>query len=110
MNEKTGRDPLFPDARGEASAHVSPTESYLVDIPFSFGSAVFHLLKLSRGWVTRQDFSHSHGSRNYEIHYIPAGKGEAFIEHTSYAVTPNTLYVTGPHIEQIGRASCRERV
>lgn len=42
---------------------------------------------------------HSHGNNSYEIHYIPYGYGNANINNQSYEVKPNTLYMTGPHIE-----------
>ncbi len=42
---------------------------------------------------------HSHGEDSYEFHYIPYGKGRVTIADESYDVVPNTLYVTGPHIE-----------
>lgn len=48
---------------------------------------------------TRTIPSHSHGSGCYEIHYIPYGYGRALVEGHYYDITPNTLYVTGPHIE-----------
>ncbi|MCI8551319.1 MAG: AraC family transcriptional regulator [Lachnospiraceae bacterium] len=43
--------------------------------------------------------NHSHGSHSYEIHYIPSGFGYVKINGTLYNIVPNTLYVTGPHIE-----------
>ncbi len=42
---------------------------------------------------------HSHSSNSYEIHYIAYGKGFVTIEGKDYEVSPNTLYITGPHIE-----------
>lgn len=43
--------------------------------------------------------SHSHSDNSFEIHYIPYGKGKVKIDHNTYHVVPNTLYITGPHIE-----------
>ncbi len=43
--------------------------------------------------------NHSHGNNSYELHYIPSGFGMVYIEGVPYEVTPNTLYVTGPHVE-----------
>lgn len=43
--------------------------------------------------------SHSHGSGCYEIHYISAGQGRLLADGQYYDITPNTLYVTGPHVE-----------
>lgn len=43
--------------------------------------------------------SHSHGNGCYEIHYISAGQGRLLANGQYYDITPNTLYVTGPHVE-----------
>lgn len=43
--------------------------------------------------------AHSHGSGCYEIHYISAGQGELLADGQHYDIIPNTLYVTGPHVE-----------
>lgn len=43
--------------------------------------------------------SHSHGDNSFEIHYIPYGEGKVKIDHQTYQVVPNTLYITGPQIE-----------
>lgn len=42
---------------------------------------------------------HSHGMNSYEIHYIPYGRGSVIVEGESHKITPNTLYITGPHVE-----------
>ncbi|MDD3615039.1 MAG: AraC family transcriptional regulator [Lachnospiraceae bacterium] len=42
---------------------------------------------------------HSHGNNSYELHYIPYGHGTVNINNQLYHVSPNTLYMTGPHIE-----------
>ena len=42
---------------------------------------------------------HSHGNNSYELHYIPYGHGKVSIDDQIYNITPNTLYMTGPHIE-----------
>ena len=39
---------------------------------------------------------HSHSS--YELHFIPRGKGELRVNRKRYAITPGTLYLTGPGI------------
>ena len=43
--------------------------------------------------------SHSHGSGSYEIHYIPSGYGELTSNSHIFHIVPNTLFVTGPHVE-----------
>ncbi len=42
---------------------------------------------------------HSHGNNSYEIHYIPYGHGTVNINNQVYDIMPNTLYMTGPHVE-----------
>lgn len=43
--------------------------------------------------------SHSHGNGCYEIHYISAGYGRLQANGRQYDLGPETLYVTGPHVE-----------
>lgn len=43
--------------------------------------------------------SHSHSKNSFEIHYIPEGYGRAVINGDEYQISPNTLFITGPHIE-----------
>lgn len=43
--------------------------------------------------------SHSHGAGCYEVHYIPQGYGTLHADGRTYEITPNTLFVTGPHVE-----------
>lgn len=43
--------------------------------------------------------AHSHGSGCYEIHYISDGQGDLLANGLHYDIIPNTLYVTGPHVE-----------
>lgn len=42
---------------------------------------------------------HSHGHNSYELHYISHGYGTVIIDGVSYRITPETLYMTGPHVE-----------
>ena len=43
--------------------------------------------------------SHSHGNGCYEIHYIPSGYGMLTADSHPFHIRPNTLFVTGPHVE-----------
>lgn len=43
--------------------------------------------------------AHSHGSGCFEIHYISAGQGRLLANGQHYDIAPNTLYITGPHVE-----------
>ncbi|MBO4901834.1 MAG: AraC family transcriptional regulator [Lachnospiraceae bacterium] len=42
---------------------------------------------------------HAHSDNSYEIHYISGGHGQVTVEGREYEVVPNTLYITGPHIQ-----------
>lgn len=70
-----------------------------LDIKISIDDTIFSALNIVKEQFQRPMPKHSHGSRSYEIHYIPAGYGTVYIDGTAYHIEPNTLYVTGPHIE-----------
>lgn len=42
--------------------------------------------------------AHSHGTGCYEIHFIAAGRGSLQTESGDYAIEPDSLFVTGPHV------------
>lgn len=70
-----------------------------ISLPFSVGDTGFH----AQNFVYEQFFRtiprHAHGSGSYEIHYISEGYGQVLTDGLTYALTPNTLFVTGPRIE-----------
>lgn len=70
-----------------------------LDIKFTMENISFYALHLACERFMRSIPSHRHSDNSYEIHYIPFGKGKVKIANTTYQVEPNTLYVTGPHIE-----------
>lgn len=70
-----------------------------LNIQFSIENIQFIALNLVNERFFRSIPSHSHSSNSYEIHYIPYGYGTAIIEGKKYDITPNTLFITGPHIE-----------
>ncbi|MCD8120603.1 MAG: AraC family transcriptional regulator [Lachnospiraceae bacterium] len=70
-----------------------------LDISFPVFGAVFHAPKLSVARMEQMIPRHSHGAGCYEIHYISDGYGTLLTEGTAYRITPNTLFVTGPHVE-----------
>ena len=69
-----------------------------MDISFTFGNYEFHVSSISMGKFERPIPNHSHSSGSYEIHYIASGYGMADINGTEYEITPNVLYITGPHV------------
>ncbi len=70
-----------------------------LDIPFSLDGISMRALNITYECFRRTIPSHSHGSGCYEIHYIPSGCGKLTADGQNFTVTPNTLYVTGPHVE-----------
>lgn len=69
-----------------------------IDIQFSTGGCKFHAVNLICSPIRHNIQPHSHGINCYEIHYISDGYGTLNTEDQEYAITPNTLFVTGPLI------------
>lgn len=69
-----------------------------IDIHFTLDGVPIHTLNIVFERFTRVIPSHSHGSGCYEIHYIPAGSGRLKADGVYYDISPNTLFVTGPHV------------
>ncbi|MEZ3507492.1 MAG: AraC family transcriptional regulator [Lachnospiraceae bacterium] len=69
-----------------------------IDIHFVMDELSVHALNIIFEQFTRVIPSHSHGSDCYEIHYIPAGSGRLKVDEIYYDLSPNTLFVTGPHV------------
>lgn len=69
-----------------------------MDIRFSIDDVQIHVLSIVFAYFTKTIPSHSHGSGCYEIHYIPSGYGKLIADNQYYDISPNTLYVTGPHV------------
>lgn len=69
-----------------------------LDIAFCIENNSVHALNIVFERFTRTIPSHSHGNGCYEIHYIPFGCGKLIADGQYYDISPNTLYVTGPHI------------
>lgn len=70
-----------------------------LNISFSLDGVSIDLLNIISERFARTIPAHSHGSNCYEIHYIPYGFGKLIADGRPYDITPNTLYITGPHIE-----------
>ena len=75
------------------------TSYHDIDIHFSVENVKIHALNIVFELFTRTIPTHSHGNHCYEIHYIPAGYGKLVANGQYYEISPNTLFVTGPHIE-----------
>ena len=70
-----------------------------MDIHFSLEGVSFHALNIVFEHFERTIPSHIHGNGCYEIHYISTGHGKLKANDTYFELTPNTLFVTGPHVE-----------
>ncbi len=70
-----------------------------IDIHFSMDDTQIHALNIVFERFTRTIPSHSHGSGCYELHYIPFGYGKLIADGQYYDISPNTLFVTGPHVK-----------
>ncbi|MBQ8639388.1 MAG: helix-turn-helix domain-containing protein [Lachnospiraceae bacterium] len=70
-----------------------------LDIHFSMDGISIHALNIIYEQFDRTIPLHSHGNSCYEIHYISAGFGTLTANDIAYPIKPNTLFVTGPHIE-----------
>lgn len=70
-----------------------------MDIHFYMDNISIHALNIVFERFTKAIPSHSHGNGCYEIHYIPFGCGKLIADGQCYDISPNTLYVTGPHVE-----------
>lgn len=68
-------------------------------IEFSIEDVSFSALNIVFEHFTKPIPKHSHSRNSFEIHYIPYGKGTVIINDQTYEVTPNTLYITGPHVQ-----------
>lgn len=70
-----------------------------LNIKFTIEDTTFSALNIIFERFLRTIPKHSHGNNSYEIHYIPYGHGTVKINDVTYNVEPNTLYITGPHVE-----------
>ncbi len=70
-----------------------------INISFKLDGVSIDILNIISERFTRTIPTHSHGSSCYEIHYIPYGFGRLIANGKPYDIVPNTLYITGPHVE-----------
>lgn len=69
-----------------------------MNISFTIENTTIYALNFIFSKIPNAIPVHSHGSNCYEIHYIPSGFGQLIADNIKYDIVPNTLYVTGPHI------------
>lgn len=70
-----------------------------LNITFMVEHTTFHVLNIAFEKFLKPMPKHSHGTGSYELHYIPYGHGKVSINNQIFDITPNTLYMTGPHVE-----------
>lgn len=70
-----------------------------LNLAFSLDGIPIQAINMTYERFLRTIPTHSHGSGSYEIHYIPFGYGKLTVEGKSMDIVPNTLFVTGPHVE-----------
>ncbi len=69
-----------------------------MNISFIIENITIHTINFIFSRFSKSIPIHNHGSNCYEIHYIPNGFGRLIIDDIQYDIIPNTLYITGPHI------------
>ena len=72
-------------------------------ITFSIENIDFTILSICLEKLVRPIPKHSHSRSSYELHYISYGYGTLIAQNQEYAITPGTLFMTGPGVahEQI---------
>ena len=73
--------------------------NYNINMKFKLGNIKVQILNIERDILTRMLQKHTHSDNSYELHYISAGLGYVVINNTTYDLTQNILYMTGPNIE-----------
>lgn len=72
-------------------------------ITFSIENIDFTILSICLEKLVRPIPKHSHSKSSYELHYISYGYGTLIAQGQEYAITPGSLFMTGPGVshEQI---------
>ncbi len=73
-------------------------ETFRTNITINDEDTEIRLFKIGHSVFTASIPNHSHGSNNYELHYIPKGHGLLLLDETSYELIPGTLFVAGPDL------------
>lgn len=70
-----------------------------MNIQFTLEHTLIDVQNIIFEHLSRTIPTHSHGNNCYEIHYISSGYGTLKANGKTFEILPNTLYITGPHIE-----------
>lgn len=70
-----------------------------INYPFTLENQKIHILMITHGTIAKSIPKHSHSKNSYEVHYIFGGRGTLVALDKTYALSPGTLFVTGPGVE-----------
>ena len=90
---------IMPETYGKRCKIIMKTAYSDIDTHFTIDGICIQPTNIVFEELTTAIPSHSHGSGCYEIHYIGGGQGRLLANGRCYDIMPNTLYVTGPHVE-----------
>lgn len=80
-------------------------ETYEFSSAFSLGRLMISPVHVRIEQLQPIIVAHTHSNTSYEIHYTERGHGTVTIDGASFAVTPDTLYITGPGVTHAQTAS-----
>ena len=90
---------IMPETYGKRCKIIMKTAYSDIDTHFTIDGICIQPTNIVFEELTTAIPAHSHGSGCYEIHYIGGGQGRLLANGRCYDIMPNTLYVTGPHVE-----------
>lgn len=69
-----------------------------LNFKFTFENTYFTITRISHEQFLFPVPAHKHGNQIWELHYVAAGNGILQINGVSHELSPDTLYVVGPHV------------
>lgn len=94
-----GERHLKPTAKSKSPTVASLRKRYdNLDFSFSLEGYTICALNIVFEQFKRPIPAHSHTQGSYEIHFIPYGKGEVYLDGTCFPLQAGSLYVTGPGV------------
>lgn len=73
-------------------------ETYVFSSAFELGSLLVAPVHVRIEKLRLIIAAHAHSNSSYEIHYTRRGRGSVTVNDRTYAVEPDTLYITGPGV------------
>ncbi len=65
---------------------------------FTMENHTYHILMITHGIIHKTIPAHYHSNNSYEVHFISEGLGKLIANDAVYALTPGTIFITGPGI------------